>query len=226
LLDEYPIRVGNEEYARANQSYGLTTLGTNHVELQGDRIRLSFVGKSGKEHRVELSDARLGRAIRACEELPGQSLFRCETPEGAVRRIHSEDVNAYIREASGGDFTAKDFRTWSASVMAAGLLAEAPEEDLARPVATERRVVREVASWLGNTVSVCRQCYIHPAVLEGFHSGSLGELWEQGRTRWRASPRDEYELMFLALLARGATSCKPSARAKRRTSHGPREAVA
>ena len=222
LLDHHPIRVGNEEYARTNHSYGLTTLRERHVEHEGDKLRLHFTGKSGKEHLVELTDPRLGRAIRACEELPGQALFQYAAEDGSTHRIHSDELNAYIRQASGGDFTAKDFRTWSASVMAAGLFAEAPDTDVERPVATERWVVREVAALLGNTQAVCRQCYIHPRVFEAARSGDLQKLWSNRSARWRSASRSEYELLFLALMEEREASCKRTATRNRRRSDSTR----
>ena len=215
MLEHHPIRAGNDYYARTNGTFGLTTLRSRHVHLNGDHLRLQFVGKSGKQHIVEFSDPRLGRAIRACEELPGQALFQYSNGDGEVRRIHSDDLNEYIRDCSGGDFTVKDFRTWSASVLATRLFADADPED--HHGAVERRVVREVAGWLGNTVAVCRQCYIHPAVFGAFKDGTLQRLNAQRHSAWSRGRREPSELLFLALLE---TSCKQTATASTRSADG------
>ncbi|HEX6707278.1 MAG TPA: DNA topoisomerase IB [Albitalea sp.] len=159
LLDTTLVRVGNDEYARSNQSYGLTTLRNRHAAVQGSTLRLRFRGKHGKVHDVAVEDPRVARIVGRCQAMPGQDLFEYEDEDGEVRGVGSADVNGYLREISGGDFTAKDFRTWHATVHALELL----RDPGARGV---NEVLAEVASRLGNTVAVCRKAYVHPAVLE------------------------------------------------------------
>lgn len=173
LLEATLIRIGNTEYAKANRSYGITTLRSPHVKLQGSEIRFNFKGKSGKVWKLNLHDRRIARIIRACQELPGQHLFQYEDGTGAVLTVTSTDVNRYLQELTGKDITAKDFRTWAGTVMAASILNEA---DLA-PGTGQRKHIREtvklVAERLGNTPTICRKCYIHPIVLELFSKGEL-----------------------------------------------------
>ena len=199
LLEGTLIRVGNEEYARRNRSYGLTTLRDRHVTVKGPIIEFRFRGKSGKDHVVTLKDARLAGIVKACQDLPGRTLFQCIGVDGNRRSLTSADVNAYIRDAMSADFSAKDFRTWSASVLAAALLrkeeAAASHRDGARRIT---RAVSEVASRLGNTPAICRKSYIHPAVFEAYLDGSLAAAPEAApgvRHRLRASER-----MFVAFL--------------------------
>jgi DNA topoisomerase-1 len=174
LLERTHIRVGNEEYTRQNKSFGLTTLRNRHVQVIGDTVRFHFRGKSGKEHRVRISDKRLSRLVRRCMEIPGCSLFEYLDHEGAAHVIDSGDVNAYLKEISGQEFTAKDFRTWAGTVTAARLLRDSG------PHTTQRELKRKisaslilVAEELGNTPAVCRKSYIHPAVLESYASGLI-----------------------------------------------------
>ncbi len=162
LLDTTFIRVGNEEYARENGSYGLTTLERRHAGVRGETIRLSFRGKSGVLHRVKVDDRRVARVVRRCQELPGQSLFHYEDADGTVHGIGSGDVNDYLAEAAGERFTAKDFRTWHGTVQALELTRLA----CGAGNFSAQAILKEVASQLGNTVAVCRKAYIHPAVLE------------------------------------------------------------
>lgn len=163
LLDRTQARVGNEEYARANGSFGLSTLRNRHARVQGDEVRLVFRGKSGRRHEVALSDARVAAVVRRCRDLPGQHLFQY-VDGGRVRRITSTDVNAYLREVVRGDFTAKDFRTWSATVVVAReLLAESAG---GRQAARLKGAVEAAAEALGNTPAVCQRAYVHPAMLE------------------------------------------------------------
>ena len=165
LLDTTLVRVGNDEYARTNRSYGLTTLRNRHADVRGSRIRLRFRGKSGIEHEVDLEDPRIARVVRRCQAMPGQDLFQYEDEDGSVRAVGSSDVNDYIREAAGADFTAKDFRTWHGSVHALGLWAEQCAAD-AGCRRTANQLLAEVAERLGNTVAVCKKSYEHPRVLE------------------------------------------------------------
>ncbi|MGC3983369.1 MAG: DNA topoisomerase IB [Pseudorhodoferax sp.] len=168
LLDTTLARVGNDVYARENGSYGLTTLRARHAQVRGSAVRLRFKGKSGVEHAVALDDARVARVVRRCQELPGQELFQYLDDAGEPHVIDSDGVNAYLRRASGGDFTAKDFRTWHASVHALALARSspsAPDSSVAARRMAAKAVLAEVAARLGNTVAVCRKAYVHPAVL-------------------------------------------------------------
>ena len=174
LLEGTLIRVGNEEYARRNRSYGLTTLRDRHVAIRGGLIEFRFRGKSGKDHVITLKDARLARIVKACQDLPGRALFQFIGVDGRRRALTSADVNAFIRDAMSADFSAKDFRTWSASVLAAALLRKADPPQSQRDGARRiNRAVSEVASRLGNTPAICRKSYIHPAIFEGYVDGSL-----------------------------------------------------
>jgi DNA topoisomerase-1 len=181
LLDRTMIRVGNEEYARANQSFGLTTLKGRHVKFAGGGFELRFRGKSGKEHRVRVVDRRLARIVKACQDLPGHDLFQYVDEAGEPQNIGSADVNAYLREIAGADVSAKVFRTWAGSVRAlAALRAVKPaadEEDATKTATTRSlvEVVKEVAALLGNTPAVSRKCYIHPGVIDTFQRGALDD---------------------------------------------------
>ncbi len=166
LLDTTLVRVGNDEYARTNKSYGLTTLRKRHAALKGDKLRLKFRGKSGVEHEVALTDKRVARIVQRCQALPGQELFKYLDDAGKLHSVGSAEVNDYLRAASGGDFTAKDFRTWHASATALALfmqLDQAAQKAITATIAN--RLIAEVAQLLGNTVAVCRKSYIHPEVL-------------------------------------------------------------
>ncbi|EUB74526.1 DNA topoisomerase [Pseudomonas sp. GM41(2012)] len=176
LLDATLIRVGNSQYARDNRSYGLTTLRNRHVEVNGTAIQFQFRGKSGVEHQITVKDRRLARIIKRCLEIPGQNLFQYLDENGERHTVSSSDVNAYLQTLTGADFTAKDYRTWAGSALALAMLRELqwePESDAKRHVV---EMVKNVAKQLGNTPAVCRKCYIHPAVLDGFLLGALAEL--------------------------------------------------
>jgi DNA topoisomerase-1 len=174
LLERTLIRVGNEEYARENGSYGLTTLRAKHVKVTGARIRFEFVGKGGRPHVVDLDDRRLARVVRRCRELPGHELFQYVDEDGRRQSIDSADVNAYLREIAGHEFTAKDFRTWGGTVLAAAALRglEAGGGTRARKQIT--RAVASVAQRMRNTPAICRKSYIHPAILDAFETAALG----------------------------------------------------
>ncbi|HKD37858.1 MAG TPA: hypothetical protein VKB78_13695, partial [Pirellulales bacterium] len=183
LLETTLIRVGNEEYARDNGSFGLTTLRNHHAEVHGANIRFRFRAKSGKQREVDVTDPRLARLVKRCQELPGQELFQYVDEAGELRPINSSDVNDYLREISGENFTAKDFRTWAATLFAAEALAV---EDVAKSAAMAQRIVarviQSVAARLGNTASVCRKSYIHPAVVEDY----LNRIKEGGEIAGRS----------------------------------------
>ena len=166
LLDTTLVRVGNDEYARSNGSFGLTTLRKRHVDTQGSQLRLRFRGKSGVQHDVTLSDPRIARIVRRCQTLPGQELFHYVNDKGEVQSIGSTDVNGYLEAACKGKFTAKDFRTWHGSELALRLWRKLGEAEQLQPTAAQaNRLLVEVADLLGNTLAVCRKSYVHPRVL-------------------------------------------------------------
>lgn len=173
LLEITLIRIGTREYARANQSYGLTTLKRRHTAVAGDRLRLRFTGKSGVAHDVTVTDARIARTVKRCMDLPGQQLFHYRAEDGEIRPVDSDMVNAYLKAASGSGFTAKHYRTWAGSVMAFKLLQGQPVDNDAQATRTLAEVVRQVAKRLGNTPAVCRNCYIHPSILDAYRLGAL-----------------------------------------------------
>jgi DNA topoisomerase-1 len=201
LLERTHIRIGNEEYARTNHSHGLTTLLDHHVRIRGQHLHFSFRGKSGVHHSVDLDNPHLAKAVRQCQELPGQTLFQYRDDRRRVRDVSSADVNRYLRESSGGVFTAKDFRTWAGTLVAALALDAAPA--VRSKTARARAIVKavdDVAQHLGNTRAVCRKCYIHPAVLDAYHAGTT--LGSVSRSRIRARPGlREAEVRLVALLA-------------------------
>lgn len=174
LLAVSLIRVGNEEYARTNKSYGLTTMKDRHVRVRGARIRFEFRGKSGKEHVVEVEDRRVAKIVRACQELPGQELFQYVDEAGQKHAVDSGAVNDYLRETTGLDFTAKDFRTWAGTVSAA---VELRRLGLAETKTALKKnlaaAIRATAQSLGNTMAVCRKSYIHPSILTAYLDGTL-----------------------------------------------------
>jgi DNA topoisomerase-1 len=180
LLEATLIRVGNDEYARTNNSYGLTTMHDKHVEVKGSRVRFKFHGKSGKWHAIDLADRRLARIVSHCQDLPGQELFQYVDEDGVQQDVSSQDVNDYLREIAGQEFTAKDFRTWAGTVLAAMALAELKKFD--SKAQRKRNIVRaieSVAERLGNTPSVCRKCYVHPAILDAYLDGSMLDTLKQ-----------------------------------------------
>ena len=202
LLERTLIRVGNEEYARQNRSYGLTTLRGKHVDVEGPKVTFRFRGKSGKEHVVDVKDRRLAAVVRRCQELPGQELFQYVGDDGEVHGIESADVNAYLREAAGQEFSAKDFRTWYGTLLAARALGERAKVGAPR----QKHVVAAVA-WvadkLGNTPSVCRKSYVHPAIIARYLGGKLEAARPAKSTTPTAHARDgvaEDERALLSLL--------------------------
>ncbi|MDQ4004971.1 MAG: DNA topoisomerase IB, partial [Actinomycetota bacterium] len=180
LMDTVFARVGNLEYARDNNSFGLTTLRGRHVEINGSQIRFEFNGKGGKAHSFDVDDPKLARIVRRCRDLPGYELFQYLDAGGERRAISSGDVNDYLREVSGGDFTAKDFRTWAGTVVAAKTLAVmGPATSQPAAKRNVSRAVEVVAQSLGNTSTIARKSYIHPDVIELYLEGELSALWER-----------------------------------------------
>jgi DNA topoisomerase-1 len=188
LLDNAMIRIGNVTYARDNGSFGLTTLRTRHVEIEGEKLKFAFKGKSGKEWLVRLSDRRIARVVKQIQELPGQSLFQYVEEEGGTRTaVSSDEVNDYIREAAGEQFSSKDFRTWGGTVRALALFAERPLPEAKRAaVLACNEVIDQVAHHLGNTRTVCRKGYIHPGVVEAWSAGKLQSQLGSVRNRGSA----------------------------------------
>jgi DNA topoisomerase-1 len=208
LLEKTGVRVGNEEYARGNRSYGLTTLRDRHAKVGTKRIRFRFRGKGGTAREVELSDKRLARIVSRCQDLPGQELFAYLDEDGQVRVVGSSDVNDYLREISGHAFTAKDFRTWAGTVLAAQALAELDPAD--SPTGDRRNVTRaveQVASWLRNTPAVSRKAYVHPAVIDAYLAGDSVQSAGLTASEDAGAPLPNlapYEAQVLALLRRRA----------------------
>ena len=199
LLETTRMRVGNEEYARDNESFGLTTLRTRQVRVRGTTMQFRFRGKSGVWHAFALSDRKLAAIVRRMRDLPGYELFQYVDESGETRAIDAADVNAYLKDIAGDDFTSKDFRTWAGTVLAAQAFHELGLS----------RGIEHVARQLGNTKAVCRKCYIHPAVIEAFQDGTLGEVMQRGRV----------EACVLRLLAARHAICSGDARVLARRTH-------
>lgn len=212
LLDETAIRVGNEEYARQNASFGLTTLRNDHVDVEGSTIRFQFRGKSGKDHEVEISDRRVARLLRKLQDLPGQHLFGYRDEYGNVRAVESADVNEYLREISGQDFTAKDFRTWEGTVIVAReLRASGEAETKAEAKQRVADAIKAASARLGNTPAICKTSYVHPAVLEGYETGRLLRVQPNGRPLPEHLDADDAAL--LAFLSEAASQQPSDVRA-------------
>jgi DNA topoisomerase-1 len=210
LLETTLIRVGNEEYAKSNKSFGLTTLRDKHARVRAGTIKFEFKGKSGVQHEIDLADPRLARIVKQCQDLPGQELLQYVDGEGKVCDVTSTDVNAYLREITGGredeGFTAKDFRTWAGTVLAAVALRELDAFDSeAQAKRNIVRAVEAVAARLGNTKAVCRKCYIHPAIFDAYLDRKMVETVRASAGRElsrRATALKPEEAMVLALLRR------------------------
>jgi DNA topoisomerase-1 len=180
LLEVSLIRVGNEEYARDNKSYGLTTLQDRHAKVRGGKVTFKFRGKSGKDHDISIEDPHLARIVKSCQDLPGQDLFQYFDESGKQQDVKSEDVNEYLRTIVGEEFTAKDFRTWAGTVLAAMALQEFEKVGNQRQARKNiLRAIEAVSERLGNTPSVCRKCYVHPAVLDSYMDGTLLETLQR-----------------------------------------------
>lgn len=203
LLEMTLIRVGNEEYARENRSYGLTTLRNRHVDVNGSSVEFHFEGKGGKKHRISVKDRRLATIVRRCREIPGQELFQYVDEVGERQTVDSADVNEYLRSITGQDFTAKDFRTWAGTVAAA---IELRMRDAAEPEGQAKsnvvRAVESVAERLGNTASISRKCYIHPAVIEAYLEGRLAEACATDEVDLAGGTLHPDEAAVMALLRR------------------------
>jgi DNA topoisomerase-1 len=184
LIELTLFRVGNSEYAKKNKSFGLTTLRDRHVRINGSHIHLSFRGKSGNRYESDINDRRLVRIVKGCRDLPGYELFQYLDDAGNQRTVGSEEVNAYLREITGEDVTAKDFRTWAGTQLAAKALQGFRHLDSeAKRKKAIVRAVEKVAAHLGNTPAICRRCYIHPAIFDGYIEGTLLEMWRTRRRR-------------------------------------------
>lgn len=199
LLETTYIRIGNEEYAEENGSFGLTTLRNQHVQVLGDTLKFKFRGKSAQHHEITVKDRRLAGIIRKCRDLPGSSVFEYIDQDGKPASIESGDVNDYLREISGGEFTAKDFRTWGGTCLAASCLlarvAEKADSPATKSILVD--VVKEVAGKLGNKPATCKKYYIHPAVMDSFSAGTLHELADKYRDN---KSNYAYEQIVLSLL--------------------------
>jgi DNA topoisomerase I len=203
LLETTFIRVGNSEYAKANGSYGLTTLRNKHVAVKSSTITFNFQGKSGVEHTIDLQDRRLARIVQRCRDLPGYELFQYLDNDGKRHSIDAADVNDYLRDITQQDFTAKDFRTWAGTVLACSLLREfEPAESDTQAKKNVVAAIKSVAERLGNTPTVCRKCYVHPAVLDTYLGGSMMQAFEAEVTRevdkqLKALRKEELDVLHL-----------------------------
>jgi DNA topoisomerase-1 len=202
LLERTLVRVGNDEYARDNDSYGLTTMQDDNASINGSEVRFTFRGKSGKNHSIGLRDRRLARIVKQCRDIPGQRLFQYVDAAGDHHSVYSEDVNGYLREIAGQEFTAKDFRTWSGSVLAAEALREiGPFESKAEAKRNVTRAIEAASERLGNTPAICRKCYVHPAVIESYLAGDLDEQLADAPAVEGLSPHEAALLKLLRLRA-------------------------
>lgn len=191
LLEKTLIRIGNDEYARDNQSYGLTTMRNRHAKISGERATFEFEGKSHRRHVISVDDPVLAKIVKRCRDLPGYELFQYIDPEGERQKLHSDDVNQYLREITGEDFSAKDFRTWAGTVLAFLALKQFPKfVSNKRATRNVVQVIEAVARVLGNTAAVCKKCYIHPAIFDSYLSGS----WFRNGQRISKSKRTHSKL--------------------------------
>ena len=221
LLETTLIRVGNDEYAEQNKSYGLTTLKNRHVAVDGTEVRFRFMGKSGKQWSLRVKDRRVAKIIKACQDLPGQELLQYVDEAGICQDVTSSDVNAYLKEITGRDITAKDFRTWAGTVLAAMALKELESFDSAAQAKRNlRTAIEKVSGKLGNTPTICRKCYVHPEVLSSYMDGNLVlELKSKAENELRGDVQDlkPEEAAVLALLrgrlTREAEQAKQAAKA-------------
>jgi len=203
LLECTGIRVGNDEYVKANNSYGLTTLRDQHVRVAGSTLRFQFRGKSGKVHRCEFSDRRLARIVQRCQSLPGEELFQYLDDDGQQQTIGSEDVNGYLQEIAGQEFTAKDFRTWRGTIYAIAALTEiGPWTSQRQAKSNILQAIDQVSEHLNNTRAVCRKYYVHPAILETYLAGTMTDLLKNGTGVKPVPGLDAEEAALVRLLQR------------------------
>jgi len=216
LLERTLIRVGNEEYARENKSFGLTTIKNRHVTVRGAQLCFHFRGKSGRQHEVDVTDRRIAKIVSKCQDLPGQELFQYISDDGNVRDITSQDVNGYLREISGANFTAKDFRTWGGTVLAAiALNTNEKSESLKEAKVNIKNAICAVAELLGNTPAICRKCYVHPHVVEAYSAGiSIAGLTQMRKKSQRIRFRSAEVAVLKFLRATALRSAKSSQRPK------------
>lgn len=202
LLERTFIRVGNEEYARENKSFGLTTMRGRHVQVKGSEMRFRFHGKSGIEHEVDFHDRRIAKIVRKLQDLPGQELFQYLDEAGKIGEITSQDVNDYLREITGQDFTAKDFRTWAGTLLAAmALNAQETFSTKKQAKANIKDAISAVSKMLGNTPAICRKCYVHPAILETYLDGELIDGLKQRAEETLTEQLDDLRSDEIAVLA-------------------------
>lgn len=206
LLEKTLIRVGNDEYAKQNNSFGLTTLRDGHVDVRGGRVRFAFRGKSGIQHAIDLDDRRLARIVKACRDIPGYDLFQYLDDDGKRQAVGSSDVNAYLKEVSGEDYTSKDFRTWAGTVLAAEFLRGCgPCTSQTESKRNIVKAVEAVAQRLGNTKAVSKKCYIHPTVFDAYVDGMMTKIRMVKRASRSAHALSESEAAVLALLKKTAS---------------------
>lgn len=223
LLDLCHIRVGNDEYARTNKSYGLTTIRDHHATVRGSRVTLRFKGKAAREHTIDIEDRQLAKIVNHCQDLPGQELFQWVDESGQVRDVKSDDVNQYLRDISRADFTAKDFRTWAGTVWAARELCGTGKANTRKQMkkAIGQAVVL-VAAKLGNTPAICRKCYVHPAIFESYQNGTMVEhMPNRGNGEAKVVPKTKLapdEKCVLQLLCRHAADQAETLNSKLRRS--------
>ncbi len=218
LLETTFIRVGNEEYRRQNGSYGLTTLRNRHVDVRGSQVRFYFRGKSGVKHTIDIESAVLAKIVRRLRDLPGYELFQYYGDDGNLHSVGSSDVNQYVREAAGDDFTAKDFRTWAGTMLAAEALQGSKFSTAGEARRKVKKAIAEVAGRLGNTTAVCRKSYIHPSILEGYVAGSF-PCKAQGSAVRGLSSQESMVLSFLRRLSKPAKPLSLEGSLKRSIRH-------
>jgi DNA topoisomerase-1 len=209
--------VGNDDYAKENDSYGLTTLKNRHVAVDGTEVRFRFSGKHGKQWSVSVRDRRLAKIIRSCQELPGQELLQYLDDDGKAQDINSSDVNDFLREISGSEITAKDFRTWAGTVLAAMALSQVEGFDsVAQTKRNLKSAIEKVAARLGNTPAICRKCYVHPEVLKAYMEGALAQELRPAAQKQRRDTfpglKPEEAAVFAMLRKRleNGTECEPA----------------
>jgi DNA topoisomerase-1 len=222
LLDTTLIRIGNGDYARHNNSYGLTTLKNRHVAVDGSEVRFRFTGKSGKQWSLQLRDRRIAKIMRACQDLPGQELLQYLDEEGNPQAIASNDVNEYLKAITGADISAKDFRTWAGTVLAALALSELPSfESATQAKRNLRNAIKDVAARLGNTPTICRKCYVHPELVTSYLDGNFAlKVKSENKLRGERSGLKPEEAAVLATL-RSRLGHEDSSRASTAAGNAP-----